>query len=101
MKLLRFFKAIGIAIKYKFNTTFYTFHFWRMKRKADKLHEIKGKQYFVIPLDGKTLVVVDGSYIDTYYAIAKKTNLSKLTYVALIEMCYYKTPAGTYTRKNK
>ena len=87
MKIIKFIDAIGIAIKYKFNTTFYRFHFWRMKRRADKLHEIRGKQYFVIPVIGTELVVVDGTYLDTYNAIAKKTNLRKLTYKNLLEMC--------------
>lgn len=69
-----------------------------MIKRANKYHEIRGKQYFVMPTPGNRLAVVDNTYINEYNRNANKLGLSKITYVDLLEMCYYKTPAGSYTR---
>ena len=71
-------------------------HFWHMKRKADHLHKVTGKQYFVIPGNDKTLQVVNN---DMMKEINKRLPKEKrVNHYQILKSAYYKTPTGKLTR---
>ena len=86
-------------IVFQFNTLWNTFHFWQKRREADRMHILTGKQYFVVPKDRTSLMVVNNDYIGWYNRMASKANgVKKITHPDLLRMCYYKTECGTYKR---
>ena len=70
--------------------------FRRKKKLADRLHEVTGKQYFVIPVPGGGLTVINNEIRKGFNKNNKKG--FKMDYKQLCEMAYYKTRQGTLTR---
>jgi len=83
---------------FQYNTIWNSIHFWMKKREADKLHKLTGKQYFIVPRTKTSLMVVNNDYIKWYNQQASKHKQKKITHPQLLEMCFYKTPSGNYTR---
>lgn len=96
-------KKIIIDIKnrivFLFNTIWNNLHFRYMKNKAEKLHKLTGKQYFVVPKTKTSCMVVDNTFIKIYNQNASKMKVKKITYPDLLRMCYYKTSAGAYKNR--
>ena len=92
-------KKIKNWIVYHFNSLWNSYHFWYMKRKAENLHKLTGKQYFIVPASKYKLAVVNNDYVGWYNKMASKTpGVKKITHPDLLKMCYYKTACGNYTR---
>ena len=87
MKLLNF-KKIKAFFVFEFNSLLNYYNFWRMKRKANKLHLMTKKRYHVVPMTETKLMVVDNNWIKHYnkYTTGKKINIHDL-----IKMSYYST----------
>lgn len=67
-------------------------HLRAMKRKANKLHQMTGKRYFVLPATQTKLMVVDNTYIKNYNkAIKKEKGYKKININDLLNMAYYAT----------
>ena len=66
------------------------------KNQADKLHELTGKQYFVVPNDKKGLSVVNNDYIEAYNR--NKPKNKRIDYLRLCSMAYYSTGQGKFKR---
>lgn len=85
----------GTKIVYWYNSVWNHFHFKNMCRKANKMHKMTGKRYFVVPKTDTSLMVVDNEYIKQYNKFMskqKKANrVKKITIKDLIEMSYYCT----------
>jgi len=79
---------------FQYNSIWNYFHFRYMKRKAEKMHKITGKQYFVVPKTKKSCMVVDNSFIKAYNKSVPKGK--RIKHVDLLKLCYYKTSSGTY-----
>lgn len=92
------FKNLKNWVIFQFNTWWNVCHFWYMKKKAEKLHKLTGKQYFVVPKNKTSCMVVDNSYIKFYNQQAAKMKTKKITHPDLLRMCYYKTSSGCYKR---
>ena len=74
------------------------FRFWRKKRKADRLHRITGKQYFVVPA-GKHLAIINNDGIKAFNRRMKAEKKNPISYKQFCELAYYKTPVGCLGRK--
>ena len=87
-------KLIAAAkwIDYQFNSIWNTWYFRRMCKKADKLHLIKGKRYWVIPA-GNRLMIVNNDWMKQYNSLVDKKH--RLDFVKLEAMAYYSTASGT------
>jgi len=83
-------------VVFTYNSWWNTRHLKKMTKDADKKHELTGKQFFVVPASKTRLMVVDNSYVKAYNKMASKQKRPKITHPQLLEMCYYKTPSGTY-----
>lgn len=59
----------------------------KAKTKANSLHKMTGKRYYVIPYQKGRLIVVDNNYVKLY----NKYNKSKITIERLLLMSYYHT----------
>ena len=84
-------------------TNFYTFLRWynfkSAKEKANGMHELTGKQYFVIPYGGFRFKVVDNNIKKIATQRAKLFGLKKqFTYLDLVKIAYYKTPVAGISR---
>ncbi len=78
-----------------------TIQFRWYKYEADRMHELTGKRYFVIPKSDSRLSVVDNNYIKRYNKAASKLHFNKITFLDLIESCYYCTTTGTTSNRKK
>jgi hypothetical protein len=65
------------------------------KAKADQMHLMTGKRYFVVPT-GRKLQVVDNTVIKVFN---KNVKTSKLDINDLLKLAYYYTPEKSLTRK--
>ncbi len=92
MKIIRLIKSEIIYLKNKYS-------FWRMKRKAIRLHELTGKRYHVIPVTETSLMVVDNTFVKAYNKTINGRN-NRITFHDLINLSYYSTPVQGITRNN-
>jgi hypothetical protein len=64
-------------------------------RKANKMHLMSGKRYFVVPISDTRLAVVDNTYVNDYNRFASKqrkgSKIKKININDLIRMAYYAT----------
>ena len=90
-------KILTDSIKFEYNSILNSFFFWKMKRKANKMHKLTGKRYHVVPKDNTHLMVVDNSFIKRYNK-AVKGKSKKITIHDLLKMSYYSTPIEGITR---
>lgn len=89
----RLFSDLYKAIKYKIMFAIY-------RKRADRLHEMTGKRYFVIPDSAGGMVVVCNTYIDTYNKTMKKFGKTKrIDITDLLKMSYYATSLNGIVRK--
>jgi len=65
------------------------FRFWLIKRRANQLHKITGKRYYVIKT-GSRFICVDNSYIRAYNKKAKHKS-QRINFTDLINMTEYMT----------
>jgi hypothetical protein len=90
MKLINFFK-------FEYNSIVNRIKFYYAKRKADKLHLLTGKQYHILPV-GTKLMVVDNTMvkvINQRIKVTKGVNIGKIDIRGLSKMSYYSTGTGT------
>lgn len=68
---------------------------------ADKKFKETGRQYFVMPFDGKKkyMLVHGASFMESYNRKCKKTGAKKMSYIDMVNMCAYKTPNGTTSKR--
>ena len=92
----RILKTIKDWFVFNYNSVWNHFHFKNMKRKADKMHKLTGKQYFVVPKTKTSCMVVDNSFIKAYNRNMPKNK--RITHIDLLRMCDYKTIKGTYAK---
>lgn len=71
--------------------------FKKMCDEADRLHNLTGKRYFVVPQMGNNLVIVNNDSLKHHNKTAKKKD--KVSFVKLVEMSYYSTGNGKLSRK--
>jgi hypothetical protein len=83
-------------IIFEVNTIWNYIHYRYMKKKADRLHKLTGRRYFVVPKTANSLTVVDNSYIKYYNKVNKN---KQITIVDLINMSYYATSVQGIIRK--
>ena len=69
----------------------------RAIKRADKLHELTGKRYFVMPGDAG-LQVVDNEYLKSYNRSAARNHTRRWTIKDVLEVCYYATGSTTNKR---
>ncbi len=79
---------IKASIIFEINSLLNYYNFWKMKRKANKLHKMTKKRYHVVPLSDTKLTVVNNDYIKWYN---KHKGVKKITIHDLIKMSYYST----------
>lgn len=79
---------------FQYNSIWNYFHFRYMKKQAEKMHKLTGKQYFVVPKTKTSCMVVDNTFIKAYNQNVPKNK--RITHVDLLRMCYYKTASGCY-----
>ena len=65
------------------------FRFWLIKRRANQLHKVTGKRYYIIMVAGRFLCV-DNSYIRAYNKKAKHKS-QRINFTDLINMTEYMT----------
>lgn len=82
------FKKLKTSIIFEFNSLLNYFNFWKMKRKANKLHQTTKKRYHVVPMSETELMVVNNDFIKWYN---KHTRGKKINIHDLIKMSYYST----------
>ena len=82
------FKKIKDFFVFEFNSLLNYYNFWKMKRKADKLHGMTKKRYHIVPVSETKLTVVDNSYIKWHN---KQKGIKKINIHDLIKMSYYST----------
>lgn len=99
-KILTLSKKIFInwlkAIKYEFNSLLNSFDFWRKKRKANKLHKLTGKRYWIVP-GTKNLLVVNNDFIKQYNRKCPKHK--RIDHIKLNDMAYYCTGHSTHNER--
>ena len=61
------------------------------KKRANNLHKLTGRQYFVIPAKKNKLLIVDNKFILSYNKFIKNKAVRKITIVELLKMSYYFT----------
>ena len=91
-------KNISDRFKYWLKKTITHYKFKRYRKRADELHKLTGRRYFVIPDSGGGMVVVDNNYINIYNK-TMKTHGKKMTIVDLLKMSYYATSLNSIVRK--
>lgn len=82
------FKIIKESVIFEFNSLLNYYNFWRMKRKANKLHSVTKKRYHVLPISDTKLIVVDNSFLKYYN---KQKGVKKINIHDLLKMSYYST----------
>jgi hypothetical protein len=73
-----------------------------LMKKADNLHKMNGKQYFIIPVvtRGKRSYSLMNNELHKAYNIqAKKMGKSQIQYRELLTMAVYQTGVGTLGRR--
>ena len=98
MKLLKRIKETKVIqwIIYHYNSIHNTINLKLKSRKADRLHKLTGKRYFVVPATDTTLMVVNNDYVKHYN---KHSGQKKITFHDLIKMAYYYTSTRPPTKK--
>lgn len=84
----KLYKKVKDFFVFEYNSLWNKYIFWKMKRKADKMHGMTKKRYHVVPISETELIVVDNSYIKWHN---KQKGIKKITVYDLIEMSYYST----------
>lgn len=82
---------------FEYNSLVNRIKFYYAKRKADKLHLLTGKQYHILPV-GDKLMVVDNTMVNVINQRLKVTpgvNLKHIDIRGLSKMSYYSTGCGT------
>ncbi len=90
-------KKIKTWLLFEYNSIYNSISFWYFKRKANKLHQLTGKRYHVVPRDKNKLMVVDNTFIDHYNKCVKGKS-KKITINDLLIMSYYSTSVQGLTR---
>lgn len=78
------------------------FSLWFLKRKAMYLYRITGKQQLVVPVDNwkrAKFTIVDKELHDAYNRMAKKMGKKQMSFVDLLKIAVFKTPAGSYSNR--
>lgn len=91
-------KKILTWLTFEYNSIHNYISFWYAKRKANKLHELTGKRYHVVPKTKNSLMVVDNSYIDHYNKCVKGKS-KQININDLLHLSYYSTSVQGITRK--
>ena len=86
-----------MKIKFWINTWINSINFWWMKKKADKLHRLTGKQYHIVPVSDTKLGIVNNDVIKGINKGLPKSQ--RIDYTKLQKSVYYSTPLGTTLRK--
>ena len=84
-------KRLLKRLKYWYDSRVTHYQFKRYRKRADKLHELTGRRYHVIPDSAGGMVVVDNRYIDIYNKAVKGTKTKPITIKDLLQMAYYST----------
>jgi hypothetical protein len=92
------FKNIKDRLKYWYKKTVTHYKFKRYRKRADELHRLTGRRYFVVSDAAGGMVVVDNRYIDAYNK-AMKGKAKKITIADLITMAYYATSLNNKPKK--
>lgn len=66
-------------------------------KKADNMHTVTGKRYYVLNWAKNEMIVVDSNFKDTYKKITGKA----LTGLELVNMALYVTPSTSQFRQRK
>jgi hypothetical protein len=89
-------KTIRKWIIYQYNSVYNWVIWTNAKNKADRMHKLTGKRYFVIPRKGG-LMVVDNDFVKFYNKNIKQKK-DHIDIKRLLEMCYYATPLQSINR---
>jgi len=82
---------------FQFNSIWNHFHWKKVIKEANELHQKTGKRYYVIPTVNKC-IVVNNDWLKLYNKSQKKNKQPTLTHKQLTEMAYYDTGRGNLRR---
>jgi len=85
-------ELIGKVIPYRVNTMMGRFDYWRLKRKALRLHKYFGKQYHIFPIDDSNVTIMDNGFRKEYNQSVQKHQ--RINFLKLIETAYFSTPSS-------
>jgi len=91
------FIVLILFLKFVFNPVYNLIYFRYVKFLADAKWTIYGKQYFIMQV-GNRFMIIDREGCKRYNKIARKRNEKQITYIELISHSCYKTKSGALTR---
>jgi hypothetical protein len=83
-------------LKFQYNSIYNSIMFWYKKKEADRLHQLTGRRYFVIPA-GNKLAIVDNRSIAAFNRAQPKGK--RITINDLLKESYYATPLQGLNRR--
>jgi hypothetical protein len=81
--------------------TFFIYTQFRYLRyRANQLHKLTGKRYFVIPISSYRLKVINNDNVTRYNQGARRKDRTPLKFLDVEKQCFYCTSLGTTGARN-